>query len=105
MNPGIAINGCGMIELQDEVAVAHLHAGTLSRIIKFGRLPCLSLVLAQILHHKGSHTLDREQTLARGVNGEAPQVAGYPAPAELLGHGSGCSAATEAIKHQVAFVG
>ena len=46
-----------------------------------------------------------EQALAGGVDGEAAQVAGDPAAAELLGDGRVVPLPTEAIEDQVAFVG
>src|SRR6266567_4313704 len=80
MNPGVAVDGRGVIELQDEVAIAHLHIGALRRVGKFGSLPCLSLILAQILYNEGLYIGDREEPLTGSVDSEAPQVAGNPAP-------------------------
>src|SRR5258708_5660082 len=105
MNPGITVNGRRVIKLENEIAIAHLRTGALRWISKLGSLPGLPLVFAQVLHNKGLHTLNREQPLSRGVNSEAPQVAGNPASAKFLSHGNRRATATKAIKHQVAFVG
>ena len=46
-----------------------------------------------------------QQPLARGVDGEAAEVAGDPAAVQLLGDGGRRAAAGEAVEDEVAFVG
>jgi hypothetical protein len=92
-----------VVELQDELTI-----GTqllLSALTKLRYLPRLSLILAQVLHHKGLHTRDSEQSFTRGVDGEAPQIACNPAASKLMSHRRRRAAPAEAIKHQVTFVG
>lgn len=65
---------------------------------KFGDLPLLALVLAEVLNDERLHAGDAEQALADGVNGEASEVASNPAAVELLGNGSGGAGAAEAVE-------
>ena len=64
----------------------------------------LALVLAEVLDDERLHAGDAEQALARGVDGEASEVAGDPAAVELFGDGGGGAGTAEAIENEVAFV-
>src|SRR6266700_3526638 len=104
MNPGITIYGRGVIELQDEGAIAQLHTGALRRVGELGSLPGLSLVLAQILHNKRPHVVNREQPFASGMDGEAPQVAGNPPSSQFLGHCGCCATPAKAVENKITWI-
>ena len=69
------------------------------------RLPQLPLVLAEVLHQERLDAFDVEQALAGGVDGEAAEVAGDPAAAELLGDRRRRAGAAEAVEDEVVVVG
>ena len=105
VQPRVALEGPRAVELQDEAAVVGDHGRGLRRAAELRGLPRLALVFAQVLDDERFDVLDAEQPLARGVDGEAPQVAGDPAAVQLLGHGRGGAAAAEAVEDEVVFVG
>ena len=105
VQPGVALDRPGAVQLQDEAAIVGGHGRGLRRPAELRGLPRLALVFAQVLDHERFDVLDAEQTLAGGVDGEAPQVAGDPAAVQLFGHGRGGAAAAEAVQDQVVFVG
>ena len=107
VEPGVAVERLCAVEVQHEAAVGELGGGglTLVAVGELGGLPGLALVLAQVLHDERANALDAEQALARGVDGEAAEVGGDPAAAELLGDGGRRAAAAEAVEDEVALVG
>ncbi len=64
----------------------------------------LPFVFAEVLDDERLHVWDAEQALARGVDGEASKVAGYPAAIECFGDGRGGTGADETIKDEIAFI-
>jgi hypothetical protein len=56
---------------------------------ELGDLPLLALVLTEILDDKWFHIGNTEQTLARGMDSKASEVAGDPAAVEFFGDGGG----------------
>ncbi len=110
MQPGPAVERRGPVELEDELDVGTVALGCMFRSFRpvlgeLAGLPQLPLVLAEVLDDEGPHVGDVEQPLAGGVDGEAAQIAGDPAPVQLLSHGGGGSAADEAVEDEVVFVG
>ena len=105
VQPGVAVERPRAVEVQDEAAVVggHGRAPAPPR-----RTPPPARPGARTCPGSGrrtAHVRDAEQPLARGVDGEAPQVAGDPAPVQLLGDGRGGAAAAEAVENEVVFVG
>ena len=72
---------------------------------ELARLPQLSFVLAEVLHDERPHVGDAEEPLARGEDGEAPQIADDPATIQLLGHRRRRAGAAETVEDEVGFVG
>ena len=104
VQPRVALERPRAVELQDEAAVVGDHGRGLRRAAELRGLPRLALVFAQVLDDERFDILDAEQPLARGVDGEAPQVAGDPAAVELFGDGRRGAAAAEAVEDEVVFV-
>ena len=104
VQPRVPLEGPRAVELQDETAVVGDHGRGLRRAAELRRLPRLALVLAQVLDDERFDVRDAQQPLARGVDGEAAQVAGDPAAAQLFGDGRGGAAAAEAVEDEVALV-
>src|SRR5437870_3226449 len=50
MKPGIAIDRCSMVELENEIAVTQLYVGSLCWIREFSNLPGLPLIFAEVLN-------------------------------------------------------
>ena len=92
------------VELEDEgqVFVQGLLGDALALRAEGDALPVLPLVSAQVQDLEWIAALDAEQTLTRGVDGEAAQVTADPATAELLGDGEGCTRAAEEVGDEVA---
>jgi hypothetical protein len=86
MQPGIALDRLGAVQIKDEAPVAGLRQRSLLRFLaELRHLPGLPLVLAEVLHDERAHIRDREQPLAGRVNGEAAQIGGDPVPPPALG--------------------
>ena len=82
---GEALDRLGAVEGEDRVEVGA------QRAVAGRLLPALALVGAEVLDLERPAVRDVEQALARGVDREATEIAGDPAPTELLGHRSRCS--------------
>src|SRR5262249_5288369 len=104
--PGVAVQRRGAVQPGDE-----LRGGGVAPRGLFGRLgavpgelaglPELAFVLAQVLDDEGADPGDLQEALAGGVDGEAAQVAGDPAAAELLGDGCCSPGAGETVEDEV----
>ena len=121
MQPGVAVDRRRAGELQDELDIGPLTLGRLSSPAQRGRGTMRSMVEgASVIAELGARLLlapvftevldderfdgrNRQQPLARGVDGETGEIAGNPAAAELLGDGGGRAAADEAVEDEVAF--
>jgi hypothetical protein len=109
VQPNVAADRRGVVKLKDEFAVGGSRvlfcSSSLSLAVggKLGDLPLLALVFAQVLHDEGLHIGDAEQALARGVDGEASEVAGDPAAVEFFGNGGGGAASNKAVQNQIVF--
>src|SRR5208282_4892926 len=103
-------NWRGVIKLKNELAVGGLAFFLLFEAVftirgKLGDLPLLAFVFAEVLDDERLHAGDAKQSLAGGVDGEAPEVAGNPAAVEFFGDGSGGARAAEAVKDKVSLIG
>src|SRR5215469_8101419 len=81
-----------MEEVKNEFPVSCLSLSLFFKmILPVGRelsdLPCLSLILSEILHHEGLNARNGQQTLAGCVNRKATQITGKPTPAKLANGG------------------
>ena len=74
-------------------------------MVKLRRHPLLPLVCAEILDDERFHVLDAQQPLARGMNGEAAEVAGDPPAAKLFRDRRRRAGAAETIEDEIARVG
>lgn len=66
----------------------------LHSLAKFGSLPHLAFVLAQILHDKGCHVLDRKEPLPSRVDRKTAEITGHPATTKPFSD-HGCRARTD----------
>jgi len=95
VQPGVAVQRLGAVQVQDKLAVGACQR--LGIFPKLRRLPCLPLILAEVLDREGLDVFNAEEPLPGGVNGEASEVAGNPAPPQLFCDGGGCAGAAEAV--------
>ncbi len=99
-----------MVKLQDELDVGPVPLGRLLRRLgavhrEAAGLPLLAFVFTEVLHDERPHVGDAQQPFARGVDGEAAQVAGDPTAIQLLRDRRRGAGAGKAIENKVAFVG
>ncbi len=92
VQPDVAGDGLGAVQVEDEAAVAPAARASALSPNSAACHTCRSY-LPRFWTTKGRTFGDRQQPLAGGVDGEAAQVAGDPAPVQLLGHGGGGAAA------------
>ncbi len=106
VQPGVAVEGLGTVEIQHEVAVACLGEDSLVFVrAELRCLPGLALVFAKVLHGEGAYVRDGQESLPGGVDGEAADICGDPASVQLFGYSCGRAGAYKAIEDEVALVG
>src|SRR5262249_12339032 len=102
MQPDVAGKRPRMIEVEEKAAIGlDARFGLLAEL---GGLPLLPLVLAQVLDDEEPDALDGEEALVGGMDGEASEVAGDPAPSEFFGDGCCRAGTAEAVQHQIALI-
>ena len=91
----------GTVQCEDESPVLgeRSRGDGLALRTKGDTLPVPPLVLAQVQDIERSAAFETEQPLARGVDGEAAQVAANPATPELFSDGEGCAGPAEEVSN------
>src|SRR5579871_86774 len=97
VQPVVAVDRHGLIELQDEFDIGALTLRGFSIAAEFRAGPHLPLVLAEVLDDERPYVRNRKQPLARRVDSKAAEIASNPAAAQLLRDRRSCPAAYKAV--------
>src|SRR6266536_5111903 len=101
MEPRVTVQGRSLSKFQDESNIRSLPLGRFIAISlpKLCTCPHLPLIFTEVLDDERSHAGNREQSLARGMNGESAEVTSDPPAVQFFRHRSRSAATAKAIEH------